>query len=83
MGEGHGLGGLGVGIDGHQRVQVTLGQGSHSGAQGQQIGSDSQNVFPDRHPAEGLAQIVAAAGQLQIAAEIWAGLLDDQRFDAL
>ncbi len=77
VGKGGGLGRLGVGVAGHEGLQVGPGQGQQAAAQGQEIPGEGQETGPQGHAGQGLAQVVAAAGQLQVAAPVRPGLLDD------
>ncbi len=82
MGEGDGLRRLRVGVAGHQRVQVAPRLCHDCRPQRQDALAHIEHAPAQRHARQGMAQVVAAACQLQVAAVVGARLRDDFPLDA-
>ena len=82
MGEGDGLRRLRVGVAGHQRVQVAPRLCHDCRPQRQDALAHIEHASAQRHARQGMAQVVAAARQLQVAAVVGARLRDDLALDA-
>ncbi len=82
MCEGDGLSRLRVRVAGHDSVEVAPGQTQSRAAQANEIGGEIEQERPQGHARQGLAQIIAAARKLQIAAVVRSGQFDDARLDA-
>ncbi|MEI2736187.1 MAG: hypothetical protein V9G24_16285 [Rhodoblastus sp.] len=80
--KGDGLGRLGVGVAGHQGVQVAARLGHDHRAQRQDAVAHRQHARAQRHARQRVAQVIAAARQLQVAAIVGAYKRNDLPFDA-
>ena len=78
--EGGGLGRLGVGVAGHQRLDVLLDPPQEGQAEPLQAGVDVQQLAPQRQAGHRGVQVVAAARQVEVAAGLLACQLHDPRF---